>query len=114
MLERSELSRNREDGLMNGLSRGFARGCVCCPPVTPATGARRRNFLAGGLATLGLAAAAAPTRVFAQAASPAGAPSVAPAVAPPAKTVIDVHHHIAPPAYVQELIARGQYEPPLF
>ena len=28
--------------------------------------------------------------------------------------MIDVHHHIAPPAYAQELIARGQNEPPLF
>jgi 6-methylsalicylate decarboxylase len=100
--------------MMNGLSRGFARDCVCCPPPALVTGARRRNFLAGGLATLGLAAAATPTRVFAQAASPAASPTVAPAVAPPPKTVIDVHHHIAPPAYVQELIARGQNEPPLF
>jgi predicted TIM-barrel fold metal-dependent hydrolase len=95
--------------------RGFARGCVCCPPVAPATGARRRNFIAGGLATLGLAAASTPTRVFAQAAGgPAAGPTVVPAVAPPPKTVIDVHHHIAPPAYNQELIARGQNEPPLF
>src|SRR2546430_17279862 len=102
MLERSELSRNREDGLMNGLSRGFARGCVCCPPVTPATGARRRNFLAGGLARPRLAAAAAPARVLAPAASPPVAPSVAPPVAPPGKTLIDAHHHIAPPADVHE------------
>src|SRR5262245_9427815 len=95
--------------------RGFARGCVCCPPVAPVTRAPRRNFLAGGLATLGIAAASTPTRVFAQAAGgPAAGPTVAPAVAPPPKTVIDVHHHIAPPTYNQELIARGQNEPPLF
>jgi len=99
---------------MNKPSRRLARGCVCCPPVAPPPGARRRNFIAGGLAAIGVAAAAAPTRVFAQAASPAGAPTVAPAVAPPPKTVIDVHHHIAPPAYVQELVARGLSEPPLF
>ena len=99
--------------MMNGRSRALARGCICCPPITPATGARR-NFLAGGLAAIGLAAAAAPTRVFAQATPPAVEPTVAPAVAPPPKTVIDVHHHIAPPAYVQELIARGHSEPPLF
>jgi len=105
--------------MMRTASRRFARGCVCCPPEAPATGARR-NFLAGGLATLGMAAAATPTRVFAQAAGgagqggPAAGPGPAPAVAPPPKTVIDVHHHIAPPAYNQELIARGQNEPPLF
>jgi len=99
---------------MNKPSRRLARGCVRCPPVAPPPGARRRNFIAGGLAAIGVAAAAAPTRVFAQAASPAGAPTVAPAVAPPPKTVIDVHHHIAPPAYVQELVARGLSEPPLF
>jgi len=87
-------------------SFGFAGGCVCCPPDVPAVGASRRNFLAGGLAALGLGATAAPSRVFAQAAPPAAAP--------PPKIVIDVHHHIAPPAYAQELIARGQHEPPLF
>ena len=87
-------------------SFGFARGCACCPPQSAATGASRRSFLAGGLAALGLGAAAAPSRAFAQAA--------APPVAPPPRTVIDVHHHIAPPAYAQELIARGQNEPPLF
>src|SRR5690348_10309229 len=106
--------KNGEDETMNGLSREFVRGCVCCPPTAPAPGARRRNFIAGGLATLGLAAAAPPARVFAQAASPAGVPGPAPAVAPPPRIVIDVHHHIAPPAYAQELIARGQNEPPLF
>src|SRR5262245_912279 len=95
--------------------RGFVRGCVCCPPVAPVTRAPRRYLLAGGLATLGIAAASTTTRVFAQAAGgPAASPTVAPAVAPPPKTVIDVHHHVAPPAYVQELIARGQNEPPLF
>jgi ABC-type glycerol-3-phosphate transport system substrate-binding protein len=87
-------------------SFGFAGGCVCCAPEMAAAGASRRNFLAGGIAAVGLGAAAAPTRVFAQAA--------APSAAPPPKTVIDVHHHIAPPAYAQELIARGQNEPPLF
>jgi predicted TIM-barrel fold metal-dependent hydrolase len=89
---------------MKKLSQGL-RNCVCCAPAPP-TGASRRNFIAGGLAALGLAAA--PARVFAQA-----APSAAPATAPP-KTVIDVHHHVAPPALVRELIARGLNEPPQF
>src|SRR5262249_3550047 len=65
------------------------------------------NFLAGGLAALGLGAAASPGRVFAQAAAPVVAP-------PPPKMAIDVHHHITPPAYAQELIARGLSEPVIF
>jgi len=76
---------------------GFSRSCVCCPPVLPERAASRRNFLAGGIAALGLGVA--PARVFAQAAPPPG--------------IIDVHHHISPPAYNQELIARGINEPPL-
>ena len=76
---------------------GFSRSCVCCPPVLPQRAASRRNFLAGGIAALGLGVA--PARVFAQAAPPPG--------------IIDVHHHISPPAYNQELIARGINEPPL-
>jgi predicted TIM-barrel fold metal-dependent hydrolase len=87
-------------------AQGFTRACMCCPPDVPAASASRRNFLAGGLAALGLGATAAPARVFAQAAAPA-----TPAVLPP-KTVIDVHHHVCPPAYAQELIARGINEPP--
>ena len=75
---------------------GFSRSCVCCPPVLPQRAASRRNFLAGGIAALGLGVA--PARVFAQAAAP-----------PP--SIVDVHHHIAPPAYNQELIARGINEP---
>jgi len=74
---------------------GFSRSCVCCPPVLPERAASRRNFLAGGIAALGLGVA--PARVFAQAAPPPG--------------IIDVHHHISPPAYNQELIARGINEP---
>src|SRR5690242_5930663 len=88
-----------ENQAMKKPSFGFAGGCVCCPPEIAAAAASRRNFLAGGLAALGLGATA-PSRVFAQAVPPA-------ASSPPPKTVIDVHHHIAPPAYVQELIARG-------
>jgi len=92
---------------MNKSPPGVLCNCACCPPVPP-RGSSRRNFLAGGIAALGLGGA--PARVFAQAAAPSAA---APAT-PPAKTVIDVHHHVAPPAYVRELIARGLNEPPLF
>src|SRR5579871_2594927 len=98
---------------MNTLSRRLARSCVCCPPQVPAARAARRTFVAGGLAAIGLGAAA-PVRVFAQAAAPSSEASPKPSVAAPPKTVIDVHHHVCPPAYAQELIARGQNEPPLF
>jgi predicted TIM-barrel fold metal-dependent hydrolase len=77
---------------MKKVSRG------CCTAQMPA-GASRRRFLAGGLAALGLAA----SRASAQ----------APAKTLTDKTVIDVHHHVSPPAYDQELIARGLDEPPL-
>ncbi len=87
-------------------SQGFFRNCACCPPAS-AGGTSRRNFLAGGVAALGLGAA--PGRVFAQAAAPSPSPA-----APPAKTVIDVHHHVAPPAFIREMIARGYNEPPQF
>ncbi|HEY2137931.1 MAG TPA: amidohydrolase family protein [Xanthobacteraceae bacterium] len=86
------------------MKNGFARNCVCCPPVAASTS--RRNFIAGGVAALGLAAA--PARVFAQAAAPSLAATVTP------KTIIDVHHHVAPPAFIRELIALGYNEPPQF
>lgn len=82
------------------IKRRFSRTCVCCPPVLPERAASRRRFLAGGIAAFGLGVA--PARVRAQ----------APAAQLPA-SIIDVHHHIAPPAYNQELIARGINEPPL-
>jgi len=57
-------------------------GCVCCieTPSGPATGVSRRNVLAGGVAALGLGAAAS-----------------LPARAQPAKPRIDVHHHYLAP-----------------
>jgi len=80
--------------------RRLFRSCACCPPILPERAASRRQFVAGGIAALGLGVA--PARVRAQAAG-----------APPPAGIIDVHHHIAPPAYNQELIARGINEPPL-
>jgi predicted TIM-barrel fold metal-dependent hydrolase len=69
----------------------FVRTCPCCeiaatPPANPA----RRNFLAGGIAALGLGAAASPA-----------APQ-----APPARTRIDVHHHYVPPGHGEALATR--------
>jgi predicted TIM-barrel fold metal-dependent hydrolase len=85
-----------------GLKR-LSSACGCCVPEAVPAGVSRRNFLAGGVAALGLAATT--PRVSAQAALSAAAA--------PARTVIDVHHHISPPAYKAELIARGINEPPL-
>jgi len=66
------------------------RACACCQvhalPMSPA----RRNFLAGGIAALGLASAAAP----------------AAAQTAPARTRIDVHHHYVPPAQVDAMANR--------
>src|ERR1700724_4081542 len=57
------------------------RVCACCPPMALPANPARRNFLAGGLAALGLGASAVP----------------AAAQAVPEKTRIDVHHHYVPP-----------------
>ena len=62
--------------------------CGCCTP-TPAPaapGLGRRQFIAGGIAALGLGTAGAPA-----------------ARAQPAKTKIDVHHHFLPPEHREAL-----------
>ncbi len=72
--------------------RKFFASCVCCEPA-PARAAiplDRRNFLSGGLAALGLGAAAGTI----------GAPAVK---AQAAKTRIDVHHHFLPPVHREAL-----------
>jgi predicted TIM-barrel fold metal-dependent hydrolase len=58
------------------------RLCTCCTPTAPPPNKARRNFLAGGIAALGLGASGAK---FASA-QPA-----------PSKMRIDVHHHYLPP-----------------
>jgi predicted TIM-barrel fold metal-dependent hydrolase len=78
--------------------RKFFRNCVCCDePASPAS-PPRRNFLAGGLAALGLGAAAG------------SAGRVAPALAqtPAAKTRIDVHHHFLPQFHVDAMTRPGR------
>src|SRR6266850_2008170 len=80
-----------------GPRKFFAR-CTCCTlasasPASPA----RRNFLAGGVAALGLGAAASLGRVLPAAAQ-----------APAAKTRIDVHHHFIPQFHVDALTAPGR------
>jgi predicted TIM-barrel fold metal-dependent hydrolase len=82
--------------------RGFSRTCVCCgPTVLPASPARR-NFLAGGVAALGLGAFAATVGRM-----PAKAQAAA------AKTRIDVHHHFIPQFHADAMMAPGRRAAPL-
>jgi predicted TIM-barrel fold metal-dependent hydrolase len=81
----------------NSTRRKFFRSCLCCAPAGgPATPARR-NFLAGGVAALGLAAVPALGRM-------------APAAAqvPAASARIDIHHHFIPQFHVDAMMAPGR------
>lgn len=72
--------------------------CSCCQPSTAtvlAPDLRRREFLAGGIAALGLGGTA----------SLVGAPAVR-AQAPEPKTRIDVHHHFVPPFHADIMQTR--------
>ena len=70
-------------------------GCLCAvPPGQGAFSAARRRAMTGAFACV--TAAAAPARVFAQAAAPA------PTTAKPVARRIDVHHHFLPPKYMAE------------
>jgi len=72
-------------------------GCVCCagPAAAAVAGLDRRNFLAGGVAALGLGATAA-----------TGLPSAARSqAARSAAKRIDVHHHFMPPFHRDILLA---------
>src|SRR5262245_19393486 len=71
----------------------FFRACACCnEPADP----QRRNFLAGGVAALGLSAAAG------------GAALAQAPAAPTARTRIDVHHHFIPPAHIETMMKPGR------
>src|SRR6266566_1623781 len=93
------------------MSRKLIRRCVCGEPSAPPASPARRNFLAGGVAALGLGAAA----------TVAGMPRAvaqAPATKPPAKTSadkpsankprIDVHHHFIPQFHIDAMTAPGR------
>jgi predicted TIM-barrel fold metal-dependent hydrolase len=68
------------------------RGCTCCDETLTLKGSRlSRRGLLGGAAALALSGLAAP-RVRAQ--TPAKA------------SIVDVHHHLAPPAYIADLSNR--------
>lgn len=78
----------------------FAR-CGCCEPAHPATEPllARRRFLAGGVAMLGLGAAAAIAAPAAQAQPRTGSK-------PALKRRIDVHHHFVPPVHAEAMATR--------
>ncbi len=73
--------------------------CACCEPLAaPATSQTnrmvdRRRFLAGGIAALGLGAVSKQAK------------------AQPAKTRIDVHHHMVPPAHAEFLAKKNMPSP---
>ena len=83
---------------------GFFRGCACCPTPAPvATGGdlSRRNFLAGGVAALGLGTGLGASSV----ARPAQAQAQ---VQSPARSRIDVHHHFIPKFHVDAMQKPGR------
>src|SRR6201987_6127503 len=71
------------------------RGCACCQPLAAPANPARRNFVAGGLAALGLGASAGP----------------APAQGLPVKTRIDGHHHYVPPTQGEAMAKHGGQPP---
>src|SRR5262245_19504023 len=85
-------------------TRRFFRGCVCCPaPAAAMTGptVNRRNFLAGGVAALGLGAGLGTSSV----AGPAQAQAQ---VQSSARSRIDVHHHFIPKFHVDAMQKPGR------
>ena len=85
-------------------TRRFFRGCSCCAvpvEVTGGTGTDRRSLLTGAFASLGLAASGA-AKFSAVAAQPA---------APAKPHRIDIHHHLAPPAWLAEVKGRPMLQP---
>jgi predicted TIM-barrel fold metal-dependent hydrolase len=77
------------------LRHSALRLCACCQPTALPANPARRNFLAGGLAALGLGAAAVP----------------AAAQGLPEKTRIDVHHHYVPPVQGEAMAKHGGQAP---
>ena len=81
----------------NSLRGGLFRACRCCSQPDVPRHPARRNFLAGGLAALGLGATV-----------PIARPLPAAAQVPAAKTRIDVHHHFLPQFHRDVLTAPGR------
>ena len=91
---------------MRGQTRRLAfRGCTCC--VAPALAPPRRNLAQRRVHATG--AGSSPAGIFAAAGGPS-APAAAAQTREPTATAakphrIDVHHHIAPPKFVEEMTA---------
>jgi len=90
-----------------GMSRRSIFACGCCGSSIATTvpnrsnqAISRRNFIAGGVAALGLGAAGS-----------AGAPASTLAQTKPHR--IDVHHHLSPPPWVEALRKAGLDTPPV-
>jgi predicted TIM-barrel fold metal-dependent hydrolase len=77
--------------------RGYFRACLCCQPQVAPENPARRNFLAGGIAALGLGASAL---------KPAAAQALA------QKTRIDLHHHYVPPVHAEAISKNRISSPP--
>ncbi len=74
------------------LNHRLLRTCPCCQTAAPAARLARRNFLAGGIAALGLGASAAAAQTKARAR-------------------IDVHHHYVPPVQAAAIVKHGGKPP---
>ena len=77
------------------------RACACCRPAAAPANPARRNFLAGGIAALGLGASGVAARPIPAAAQTALVPSR-----------VDVHHHYVPPAHAAAVAKHGIKPPP--
>ena len=86
----------REDGVFRGKSRGLFSACACHFGSAAAAGISRRDFLAGGAAAGFLATGFA-----------------APLAAEDKPHRIDVHCHIAPPAWLEAMEIIGRKDPVL-
>jgi predicted TIM-barrel fold metal-dependent hydrolase len=80
---------NAKDNTMTALPRRLS-GCVCCNGNPATAGVSRRSFLAGGVAALGLGAAAARRPAHAQSTKPR----------------VDVHHHYLAPVQREAFLKR--------
>ncbi len=87
---------------INPARRRSLVACACCdsPSSVNASALSRRNFIAGGVAALGLGAAA-----------PMAVPGKSFAQAKPHR--IDVHHHVSAPPWVEALKKAGRDSPPV-
>jgi predicted TIM-barrel fold metal-dependent hydrolase len=92
-------NRGREVTMLQPNRRRLSAICNCCPAPFAATEVSRRSFLGGAAAVAATAAASSLV------------PPAALAQAKPYR--IDVHHHIAPPSWLNAMDIIGRTNPPL-